>query len=98
MFFLWEFKNRKDATSYTESYWAPEPDETVSEEEYAIWENNNPKWKMESDLNCYLNADFIETIIDDNKFEYLYVMIENHKNVKHLKTELQKMQLIYIMK
>ena len=94
--FLGVFKNRKDATSYTESYQAPESDETVSEEEYAIWENNNPKWKMESDLNCYLDGDFIETITDDNEFQYLCGMIENPKNVKHLKTELDKKELILI--
>jgi len=51
---------------------------------------------MESDLNCYLDGDFIETITDDNEFEYLCGMIENPKNVKHLKTELDKKELILI--
>ena len=93
--FLGEFNSRKDATSYTESYWEPAPDETASEEECAIWENNNPKWKMESDLNCYLDGDFIETITD-NKYQYLCGMIENPENVKHLEKELEKMELILI--
>ena len=51
---------------------------------------------MESDLNCYLDGDFIETITDDNEFQYLCGMIENPKNVKHLKTELDKKELILI--
>ena len=86
--FLGEFKTRKDATSYTESYWEPEPDESVSDRDYEIWENSNPKWKMKSDLNCYLDGDFIETITEDNKFEYLCGMIQNPESIKHLKTEL----------
>ena len=94
--FLGEFKSRKDAISYTETCWEPEPDETVSEEEYSLWENNNPKWEMKSDLNCYLDGDFIETITDENKFEYLCGMIENPENVKHLKHELENKELIII--
>ncbi|EWH09373.1 hypothetical protein KLA_17294 [Cellulophaga geojensis KL-A] len=94
--FLGEFNSRKEATSYTESYWEPEPDETASDEEYALWENNNPKWKMESDLKCYLDGDFIETITDENKFEYLCGMIENSEDIKHLKTELKGKELILI--
>ena len=94
--FLGEFKNREDATSYTESYWEPEPDETVSDEEYELWENNNPKWKMESDLNCYLDGDFIETITDKDKFDYLCGILEDPENVKHLKSELESKTLILI--
>ncbi|WP_035337466.1 hypothetical protein [Dokdonia sp. PRO95] len=94
--FLGEFKTRKDATSYTESYWEPEPDESVSDRDYEIWENSNPKWKMKSDLNCYLDGDFIETITEGNKFEYLCGMIQNPESIKHLKTELNKKVLVLI--
>ncbi|AWH74940.1 hypothetical protein DCS32_12425 [Dokdonia sp. Dokd-P16] len=94
--FLGEFETRKDATSYTESYWETEPNEAVSDRDYEIWENSNPKWKMKSDLNCYLDGDFIETITEGDKFEYLCGMIQNPKNVRHLKSELDKKALILI--
>ena len=94
--FIGAFKSRKEAIAYTAPYWEPEPDETVSDEEYTLWENNNPKWEMASDPNCALDGDFIETITDENKFDYLCGIIENPESVQHLKEELDKKVLILI--
>jgi hypothetical protein len=35
----------------------PEPDESVSDEEYEVWENRNPTWQLRADLDVdYLIA------------------------------------------
>ncbi len=85
--FIGYFNTREEATRYSEPYWEPEPEETVSDEEYTLWENSNPKWKMATDLNCLLDSDFIETITD-NKFEYLSHIIKEPKYIETLKYEL----------
>ena len=72
--FSGEFANREAACEYSEAQWEPEPDESVSAEEYREWEDRNPTWQMKSDLGgLYLDSDFIETIgIDDGDW-YRYL-------------------------
>jgi hypothetical protein len=80
--FIGRFENRKDATSYTEGQWEPEPDSTVTDEEYNKWEERNPRWKMRDDLNCYIDSDFIETITDEIKLKYFESLVEDNRLAK----------------
>jgi hypothetical protein len=71
--FAGSFASREDACLYTEAQWEPEPDDSVSDEEYTAWEDRNPTWCFQDGLgdDVYLDSDFIETIDGDNRYEYL---------------------------
>ena len=95
--FIGEFNDRQEALSYTQEYWHPEPADSVSDKEYEEWENNNPKWLMRDDLNCFLDADFIETITDANKFSYLKSIVKEPEKVKNLESNLQSTKSTLIL-
>jgi hypothetical protein len=70
--FAGAFASRDDACMYTEVQWEPEPDSSVSDEDYRAWEDRNPSWRMKADLgDPYLDSDFIETIDGPDRFDYL---------------------------
>jgi hypothetical protein len=70
--FVGRFANRDEACAYTEEQWEPEPDDSVSDEEYEAWEDRNPSWKLCEDLAPpYLTPDFIETITRGDRYDYL---------------------------
>lgn len=70
--FAGSFNSREDACKYTEAQWEPEPDDSVSDEEYRAWEDHNPSWEMREDLgDPYLDSDLIETIDGPDRYEYL---------------------------
>jgi hypothetical protein len=70
--FVGSFESREAACLYTEAQWEAEPPESVSDEEYEEWEDRNPNWPLREDLGgLYLNCDFIETIADDDRYDYL---------------------------
>lgn len=94
--FLGQFKSREEAILYTEPRWEPEPDESVSDEEYSAWEDQNPNWQMRSDLDCYLDSDFIETI-DGNKFEYLQGIVKDSSVIEKYKDELNQTDSILVL-
>jgi len=61
--FIASFENRNDALTYSQAQWEPQPPADASDEEYEVWEDRNPQWRMRSDLETsFLDADFIETI------------------------------------
>ncbi|MES9990928.1 MAG: hypothetical protein ABW098_03180 [Candidatus Thiodiazotropha sp.] len=67
--FAGEFKDRAEACLYSEPQWEPEPDESVSDEEYRAWEDRNPTHRLNENLDAYLDSDFIETV--DLNYDYL---------------------------
>ena len=67
--FAGKFENRDEACLYSQPQWEPEPEETVSDEEYAEWEDRNPIHKLKDSICQYLDEDFIETV--DLSFSYL---------------------------
>lgn len=69
--FAGSFPSRGDACLHSEPHWEPEPDDSVSDEEYAAWEHRNPTWELRDDLGIGLDSDFIETIDGDNRYDYL---------------------------
>jgi hypothetical protein len=72
--FTGEFAHREAACEYSEAQWEPEPDESISDEEYRRWEDRNPTWQMKSDLGgLYLDSDFIETVMSDEVDWYKYL-------------------------
>lgn len=76
--FAGQFASRGDATAYSEPQWAAEPGEDASDEEYAAWEDVNPSWRMRDELGIvYLDADFVETIHDEDPFEYLGALLDD---------------------
>ena len=60
--FTGTFASRDEACLYSEAQWEPEPDDSVSDEEYAAWEDRNPAWGLRDELGIGLDSDFIETI------------------------------------
>ena len=69
--FVGRFADRFEATSYTEPRWEDEPDETASDDEYDAWEERNPIWPLRAELGGRLDPDFIETIDEPARYEYL---------------------------
>lgn len=70
--FAGNFPSCEEACLYTEAQWEPEPDDSVSDDEYAAWEGRNPSWKFRDDLgDIYLDSDFIETIDGHGRYKYL---------------------------
>ncbi len=45
-------------------YWEPEPDDSVSDEEYDAWERRNPRWCFCEDIGLKLDQDFVELCFD----------------------------------
>ena len=61
--FVASFPTSGDAQTYTQELWESEPDSSVSDEEYADWEDRNPTWKMRDELGItFLDSDFIEIV------------------------------------
>lgn len=94
--FIGKFTSREEAILYTEPCWETEPDDSVSDEEYSAWEDRNPTWQMRSDLDCYLDSDFIETI-DGNKFEYLQSVVKDSKGLAVYEDELKQTDSILVL-
>jgi hypothetical protein len=69
--FAGAFPSRDEACVHSEPQWEPEPDDSVSEEEYSAWEDRNPVWGLRDDLGIGLDSDFIETIDGDQRYDYL---------------------------
>ncbi|MEO0644869.1 MAG: hypothetical protein AAFZ17_01735 [Cyanobacteria bacterium J06650_10] len=70
--FAGKFASRDEACLYTEAQWEPEPNDTASDDQYAVWEARNPTWQFRNDLgNIYLDSDFIETIDGQQRYNYL---------------------------
>jgi hypothetical protein len=58
--FIGAFDDPEAAGLYCQEQWEPEPDATVSDDEYSAWEARNPSWQLRSDLGIvYLDSDFI---------------------------------------
>lgn len=54
---------------YSQAQWEPEPNESVSDEEYSEWEERNPTHELRENIPCFLDEDFIETVA--MSFQYL---------------------------
>ncbi len=67
--FSGEFDDIESACLYSQPQWEPEPDESVSDEEYTAWEDRNPSHDLLGNIDSYLDEDFIETV--DLDFKYL---------------------------
>lgn len=83
--FVGEFPTRADACEYTEAQWEPEPDENSSDEDYAAWEERNPRWPLRTDLDIYLDSDFIETIDGDERYSYLESLVEHKGSILEIR-------------
>lgn len=83
--FSGKFPSLETACLYTEPQWEPAPPSHVSNEVFKEWENRNPTWSLASDLNCYLDADFIETIDGEDRFEYLSSLGLHPENIRYIK-------------
>jgi hypothetical protein len=80
--FVGSFSSRDAACLYSEAQWEPEPDETVSDEEYEAWEERNPSWALRNDLDVYLDSDFIETIYGTERYSYLATLLVDQKAIE----------------
>jgi hypothetical protein len=67
------FDNGTAADEYISQQWIPEP-QGVTDEEYANWENNNPTWQLEKDLEFFMDPDFVEPAYDTS---YIQTMIQS---------------------
>lgn len=83
--FVGRFSSSDEARAYTEQQWEPEPDDSVSDEEYEDWEDRNPTWKLRDDLApLYLSPDFIETITSEDRYDYLGKLLNDPAAAAHL--------------
>ena len=64
------FDNDAEADEYIYEQWVPEP-QGVTDDEYANWENNNPTWQLEKDLEFFMDSDFVEHAYDPSYIENL---------------------------
>lgn len=83
--FAGSFASRDEALLYTEAQWEPEPDGSVSDDEYLAWEECNPTWGLRDDLDIGLDADFIETIDGSDRYEYLDRFLCNAEDLKAIR-------------
>lgn len=85
--FVGSFENRDAACEYTQEQWETPLDDSASEEEHDAWEERNPSWQLLSDLGIdYLSPDFIETIDDDDRYEYLGKMLTEDDAIDRIRT------------
>lgn len=80
--FAGSFASREEACLYTEEQWEPEPDESASDDEYAVWEDRNPIWGFGDDLAVGLDSNFIETIDGKTRYEYLNGYLVNEGDLE----------------
>jgi hypothetical protein len=86
--FAGQFDDIEAAVVYTEEQWEPEPDQAASGEEYSAWEARNPSWKMVEDLvgpGHYFDHDFIETLMDPDRYEYLGKLINDEDSLAQIR-------------
>jgi len=83
--FAGTFESREEAVLYTEPQWEPEPAEDVSDERYREWEDRNPIWGMRTDLDVYLDSDFIETIDGPDRYTYLQGMLVDGAEIQSIR-------------
>ncbi|MFN6207191.1 MAG: hypothetical protein ACK49R_12200 [Planctomycetota bacterium] len=84
--FAGSFPSRDDACLYTEAQWEREPDDSVSDEDFAAWEDRNPTWAFRNELgDIYLDADFIETIDGQTRYDYLSTYLINDGDLQTAK-------------
>ena len=94
--FAGHFKDREEACSYSESQWEPEPDQSVSDEEYSEWEDRNPTHKLKKNISSYLDEDFIETVeVDYQYLSNFNLGEENIAKVKVLANEANYFVLVF---
>ena len=77
--FSGKFASRIEACLYSQPQWEPEPDESVSDEEYEEWEDRNPVTRLKENIDSYLDEDFIETIESSDslsRHKYLSSMLK----------------------
>ena len=86
--FVGKFASGDDACLHTEAQWEPEPFDSVSDVEYAAWEDRNPTWPLcdEQGDDAYLDSDFIETIDGDDRFAYLATYLTNDSDVDRVRS------------
>ncbi|WP_144394622.1 hypothetical protein [Pleionea sediminis] len=76
--FSGKFGTREKACLYSEEQWeSPAPDDSWSDEAYSEWEDRNPSWDLEDELDEYLDSDFIETIFGRGMVKYLETQLLN---------------------
>lgn len=54
------FATEAEAQKFVFEQWVPEPPDSVSDAEYASWEDHNPIWRLAEDLGFYMDSDFVE--------------------------------------
>lgn len=82
--FAGNFESRSAACLYSEEQWEPEPDDSVSNDEYAAWEERNPSWPLSDDLGVDLDPDFIETVRCEGDYDYLATMLQSKSDLEQI--------------
>ena len=97
--FKGNFEDITKAANYTEPQWEPEPEKGTTDEEYILWEERNPRFEMQADLNCHLDSDFIETIPSHKTdvVRYLKSMVKNPLEVEPIINEFEDKETVLIL-
>ena len=85
--FSGNFSSGEEARAYSEEQWEqPAPDDSWSDEAYAAWEDRNPTWTLDDDLDVeYMDSDFIETIRGGDRLEYLETQLADSNDGSKLR-------------
>ena len=96
--FVGKFASRDAACFYSEAQWEPEPDDFVSEDEYAAWEERNPTWGFRDDLGIvYLDSDFIETIDGSGRYDYLSSYLVNNGDIDTIRAAVPAANILLLV-
>jgi len=93
--FSGEFENIEAAYLYSQPQWEPEPDESVSDEEYAAWEDRNPSHELLKNIGSYLDEDFIETVYLN--FQYLSSIGIAASDIAHIKENIGEANVLVLV-
>ncbi|QEG22010.1 hypothetical protein [Mariniblastus fucicola] len=87
--FAVNFQSRKHACKYTEAKWEPEPDDSASDEEFEEWEERNPIWELEFDLNGegFLDSDSIETVTGKTRLAYVTSHLKSATDIESVEND-----------
>ena len=83
--FAGRFSSREEAAKYCQEQWEPEPDASVSDQDYTAWENRNPSWTLQDDLGVFLDSDFIELVDSADRYAYLEQLLSDRPLISCIK-------------
>lgn len=84
--FIANFTDKNSLFQFAEEQWEPEPDDSISDEEYYEWEERNPSWKLKDEIQFYMDSDFIEYYFGKDELGYILSLIKSEEQKEQVKS------------